>query len=110
VVRSVVVGAERSDETGEWKALRDWETVQALNTVVADVARVRRFYEPPEDRASVKVELAAALVAIGRSVERFGIGFRVPSVEIVAVLWPGSESRERSSAGADPDAVDEVLE
>jgi hypothetical protein len=57
----------------------------------------------------VKAALAAALDVIGRSVPKFGIGFRVPSIEILAVLWPGSEARERIRAGGDPE-MDEVLE
>jgi hypothetical protein len=108
-VRSVVVAAERS-ETGEWTALRDWETVRTLNEVVGDVAGLRRFCAPPEDRALVKAALAAAVDAIESSVGKFGIGFRVPSIEVVAVLWPGTESRERIRPGADPDALDEILE
>jgi superfamily II DNA or RNA helicase len=108
--RSVVVAAERSAELGEWTAIRDWETVRTLNELAGDVAGLRRVCAPPEDRASVKAALGAALDAIGRSMPKFGIGFRVPSIEVLVVLWPGSEARERIRAGADPDSMDEILE
>ncbi len=111
-VRSVVVGAEKSDQTGEWTALRDWEVVRRLNEVVGNVAALRRSCAPPEDRVSVKGAVDAAVALIEREFSKLNVSFRVPSVETVAVLWPGVEGtgtpQQGEPAGAGSDSMEDL--
>lgn len=90
-VRSVVVAAEMSEKTGEWTALRDWEVVRHLNETLANIGSLRRHCAPPEDRPTVKASVDAAISLIEQELPKLDIRFRVPSVEAVAVLWPGDE-------------------
>lgn len=87
-VRSVVVAAERSEENGKWMLLRDWELVRQLNGVVASVAALRRSAVTAGDQWVIKAAVDAAVTGIEREVPMLNLNFRVPSVEVVAVLWP----------------------
>lgn len=111
-VRSVVVAAIGSEETGKWITLRDWEVVRHLNEVVGNVGALRKSCTPPGDRVAVKAAVDAALAVIERDVPKLSISFRVPSVEAVAVLWPSAESTaqqgEQTGAGLDP--INDLLE
>lgn len=111
-IRSVVVGVERSDEDGKWTYLRDWEIVRRLNETVGNVAAIRKACVPPADRVPVKAAVEAAVDFITAEVSKFDLGFHVPSVEVLAVLWPSVEipANEGDVSDAETDATDELSE
>ena len=110
-VRSVVVAAERFDDTGGWFVLRDWQAVRRLNELVGNMGALRRPSAVPKERMEVQVAVDAALQAVQSEVLKLNTGFRVPNVEALAVLWPGTESpiREDERSGA-LDVMQEILE
>jgi hypothetical protein len=85
------VAAERSDESGEWLVLRDWQAVRRLNELLGNLGALRRSWTPPKDRTGVQVSLVAASQVIEQEVPKLNTGFLVPCVEALAVLWPGAE-------------------
>lgn len=105
-VRSVVVAAERTTESGEWAILRDWQTVRRLNEMVENSSLLRRPCSPPEDFGRIRNALASALQLIESEVPKLKTNFKVPFVEPFVVLWPGTET---SSAG-DQESAAEGLE
>jgi superfamily II DNA or RNA helicase len=107
-VRSIIIAAERSDKTGAWLVLRDWETVRRLNEVVEIAGPLRRACLPTEDSNQVQTAVAAALKSIESKVPQFNTGFRVPVVETLAVLWPGSEKGTPLGQEADVNQEDEL--
>jgi hypothetical protein len=111
-IRCVVVGVERSDEAGAYARLRDWEVVRRLNEVVGNVAAIRKTCAPPADRGPVKAAVEAAVGFITAEVPKLDLGFRVPSVEVLAVLWPGVAilANEGEGSQAETDATDEFSE
>ena len=110
-VRSIVVAAECSDETSEWTALRDWEVVRHLNKVLENGGAFRRLCSPPQDRASVKAAITAAVGVIERELPKLDIRFRVPSVEPLAVLWPSAECGAQLGRTLAPsDEADDLLD
>ena len=111
-VRSVVVAAEKSGETGEWLVLRDWQAVRRLNELARNVGVLRRSCAPPKDRVPVSGALDAAIRTIEGEVPGLKTGFRVPAVEAVAVLWPGAEvegPRDEQTPGG-VDGMNDLLE
>jgi len=111
-VRSVVVAAEKSNETGEWLVLRDWQAVRRLNELARNVGVLRRSCAPPKDRLPVSGALEAALRTIEGEVASLKTGFRVPAVEAVAVLWPSAEidgPKDEQTVGG-VDGMNDLLE
>lgn len=90
-VRCVVVAAERSDESGEWLVLRDWQAVRRLNELLGNLGALRRSWTPPKDRTGVHASMVDASQVIEQEVPKLNTGFLVPCVEALAVLWPGAE-------------------
>lgn len=112
-IRSVVVAAERLDESSGWARLRDWEVVRRLNEAVANLPAMRRSCAPPADRNAVKTAVDAAVAFITGELPKLDLGFRVPSVEILAVLWPGrieGSTGPTEQAGATSDGMDDLTE
>jgi hypothetical protein len=87
-VRSIILATEKTEATGAWEVLRDWQAVRRLNELVRDLGPLRKLCAPPEERAEIKAALDASLLAIERDVPSLKSGFRVPHVEPIAVLWP----------------------
>jgi ERCC4-related helicase len=108
-VRAIVVGAERC-EAGEWKVLRDWEVLRLLNEVVAKVAGSRKLSAPGNEVSTVKAAVATAAGIIERSVPELAVHFRVPSLEVVGVLWPGREGAGSEGPGEPESDVADDLE
>jgi len=106
-VRSVVVGVERSDQDGGWTRLRDWEVVRRLNEVVSTMGTRRKSCAPPDDRMQVTSALESAERFIKAEVPKLDLDFRVPTVEVLAMLWPGVELPTHE--GQQPDAEADVL-
>jgi len=90
-VRSVVIVAERKGQTAEWTILRDWQAVLQFNELVSNPTALRTPCIPSEHSSSVKVALAAAMSVIGRYASTLDLGFRVPLIQVMVVLWPGNE-------------------
>lgn len=111
-VRSIVLAAERCEEADEWLILRDWESVQRLNAILANVSVIRTVCTPFEEQSEVKAAMDAATGVIARHVSNLEIGFRVPFIQPVAVIWPGTETAaaraRRTSASLD--TTDDLLE
>jgi superfamily II DNA or RNA helicase len=109
-VRSVVLAAERSAKTGEWMILRDWQTVRRLNEMVENLSVLRRSCGPPEALGGIQSAVASALRLIESEVPTLKTGFRVPLVEALVVIWPGTEcAPPRGQEGtAAPDGMDEL--
>lgn len=85
--RSVVVGIEQSDKDDEWTCLRDWEVIRRLNEVLRTINLRRKPCTPPDERTQVTSALESAGRFIEAEVQKLDVGFRVPSVEVLAVIW-----------------------
>jgi len=113
-IRSVVVGAERSDDGEQWTRLRDWEVVRRLNELASNLAAIRKPGTPPAEHGPVKAAVEAAMSFIASEVPKLDLGFRVPSVEVLGVLWPGAAGPGSSSGqgdqGATADPMEDLLE
>ncbi len=109
-LRAVVVGAERAHHEPGWVRLQDWQVVQRLNQALEESAAVRRECVLPADRASVRKAVEAGLNFIASEVPELDLGFRIPSVELCAVLWPGEVRKAAEGITAEPptDAGTEV--
>jgi hypothetical protein len=91
-VRSVVLAAERSAETGEWIILRDWQALRRLNEMVEHLSLLRRPCGLLQDLVVIQGAVESALRLIESDVPTLKTGFRVPLVEALVVIWPGTES------------------
>jgi hypothetical protein len=92
--------------------LRDWEVVKRLNDVVGNVAAIRKTCALLVDRASVKAEVEAAVAVVTYDIPKLDLGFKVPVVEVLAVLWPGQEipATEAGEDGEEGEAIDGLTE
>lgn len=109
-VRSVVVAAERSTATGNWTILRDWQAVRRLSELANNLNVLRRLCDAPPDLAAIQTATSSALRRIESELPALKISFRVPFVEPLVVLWPGTEiapSRGQDRA-AEADSLDEL--
>jgi hypothetical protein len=109
-VRSVVVAVEQSAETGDWTILRDWELVQRLNSMMMNMSALRKVCTPSAESAAVKGALEIALAVVEAEVPRQDLNFRVPTVEPVAVFWPGVAKTGSlpGSGEGDPDLIEDL--
>jgi hypothetical protein len=105
-VRSVIVGAERSDETGDWTTLRDWDLVQRLNGLLANSGALRKASTPSEDSAAVEAASHVAIGLIEREVPQLNLTFRVPTVDSIAVFWPGAAMTGTMETNQEPVDLD----
>lgn len=110
-VRSVVVGAEQDRERGAWIRLRDWEVLRRLSELLSHPQALRRSAPLPADRFAVRSTVEAAIDWLSQQLERLDLGFRVPFLETVAILWPceGLVGTEEVMSGEEL-AADEPLE
>jgi hypothetical protein len=108
-VRSIVLAAERSKETGEWLILRDWEVIRRLNEVAQSAGVQRMGCKPKDDQAAVIAAVDVAMSFITEQVPRLIVNFRVPFLQALAVIWPGVEGKPSKAQGnsADSDATDQ---
>jgi hypothetical protein len=111
-LRSIVVSAEQGCDGGRWEMLRDWETVRRLNELAGNMAALRRTCLPTISRAEVQEALSGALQFVAREVPKLKTGFRVPAVEALAMLWPGSEteSGRADTSGSKGQGTEDFLE
>ncbi len=109
-VRSAVIAVEQSLETGDWTTMRDWELVQRLNPLIANVSALRKVCTPSTESGTVRRDLDLAIAAIERDVPRLNLSFRVPTVETVAVFWPGvaRTGGPLGSGESDPDLIEDL--
>lgn len=84
-IRSIVLAAEKSQDTGEWMILRDWETVRRLNHILVGLGPLRTACAPQEAPSLVKGALDAAMRAIENHIPRLDVAFRVPLLQALAV-------------------------
>ena len=104
------VAAERSADTGEWMILRDWQTVRRLNEMVENLSVLRRPRGKPEALGAIQSDVASALRLIESEVPTLKTGFKVPLVEALVVIWPGTESatsRDQERA-TEADSMDDL--
>jgi hypothetical protein len=108
-VRSAVIGAERSAETEDWTTLRDWELVQRLNALLANIGTLRKACTPSDDAAAVGHASNIAITVIEREIPQLKLSFRVPTIDSIAVFWPGSPiTATTGSIESDQEPVDLV--
>jgi ERCC4-related helicase len=103
-VRSVVIAAERAENTGGWQMLRDWELVRRLNGLAESPGGLRRTAVPHEEQGAITESVEVAVAFLTEETPKLGTGFRVPSLEVLAVLWPGTPVTSRD----EPDAAEEL--
>jgi hypothetical protein len=108
-VRSVVVGLERSADADEWKLLRDWQLVRRLNELLGAGPSWRKAGTIPDNLALVVAQVAAARRAAEAEIPNLDLGFRVPVLELLAVLWPGTEGGPATALEGELDANDDLL-
>ena len=102
-VRSVVLAVERSTDSDAWVILRDWEAVRRLNDVVGNFSTLRTACTPVEAQSEVIAGVAAAMSAVREHVSRLDLSFKIPFLQPVAVIWPGTESAAaKTRAISDP--------
>ena len=108
-VRGVVFAAERTDEGDKWSILRDWEVVRRLNETVGNVNVLRTACAPLEERSVVKTAVDNAISVIAEHSLTLDLGFRVPFIQPIAVIWPGTECGP-VNLRATSDTLDDLLE
>ena len=86
-IRSAVVAAEKSPNG--WVLLRDWELSRRLNRLLEASSPNRMLTTPPNDQAGIRATLQEAQAWLSTQVDKLDLGFRVPSVEVMALFWPG---------------------
>ena len=89
VVRKVVVGLERVART-EWKLLRDWEILRALNPI-ADKPRSAAFDAELADGLEPQTMLGEAQREMEARLGELDLPFRAPALERLAMLLPAAE-------------------
>jgi hypothetical protein len=111
-VRSIILAAEKSEKTGEWIIIRDWEAVRRLNEVVGNVNALRIATRPVEEQSSVKNSVDAAMILMTAQIPKLDVNFRAPFLEAVAVIWPGAESSPAmcDESGSGSDSSENLLE
>ncbi len=91
-VRSVVLGVEPAREGIEPAILPDWKLLQRLN----DLAPVLGTGEglsatfAPAEVAAIRLTVEQARASILDHLDRLDLPFRFPAVDLLAILWPGS--------------------
>lgn len=89
-VRKVVVGVQRNDAS--WQLLRDWEVLKLLNPA-ADRPRSALFQAEPTEELDVSQVLAEAEQSIESRLDELELPFRLPAIEQLACLIPGTRVR-----------------
>jgi hypothetical protein len=90
--------------------LRDWQTVRRLNEMVENLSVLRRPRGKPEALGAIQSDVASALRLIESEVPTLKTGFKVPLVEALVVIWPGTESatsRDQERA-TEADSMDDL--
>jgi superfamily II DNA or RNA helicase len=90
-VRSVLLAAEKAAGSGQWVVLRDWQVVRRLNELVGDLSLLRRQCDSSKDQRAIQTAVTFAIQTIEDAVPALDTGFRVPHVEPLGILWPGTE-------------------
>lgn len=107
-VRSVVVAAEKAVDSGEWAVLRDWEVVRRLNEILGNAAAVRKSGARVEEGGTVGDGVESAVGTIEQAIRMLNLDFRVPYIETLAVLWPGTEIGEQAKSSSD--TIDDLVD
>ena len=90
-VRKVVVGVQRNDDAA-WRLLRDWEVLRLLNPA-ADSPRSAPFQAKPTKELDVSEVLADAEQSLKLRLDELELPFRLPAIEQLACLIPGTGVR-----------------
>lgn len=107
-VRAVLVGATLTNASASWNLLRDWEVLKQVNTFVGSVALSKRQYLPLDSPSQLLVHCEAALSFIENQLPGFNLGFRVPQVEPLCFLCPGSpQGTDDKFHGSEDDSIDD---
>jgi hypothetical protein len=87
-VRTVIVGATQRGD-GSWGLLRDWELIKLLNPV-ADKPRSQVLAAETRTEGRVMELLAAAQQYVESELGQLDLPFKLPTVERLACLVPGT--------------------
>jgi len=90
-IRSVLLAAEKSPDTNEWLILRDWQTVRRLNELAGSLSVLRRPCGRLEDLGAIQNAVTSALQILESEIPAVKTGFKVPHLEPLVVMWPGTE-------------------
>jgi hypothetical protein len=94
-VRTVIVGATQ-DENGKWGLRRDWELIKLLNPL-ADKPRSQALAAETGTEKGVLSLLAAAQEHVESHLDELDLPFKLPTVERLACLVPGTAETELST-------------
>ncbi len=83
----VIVGVKVQEMEGE-KMLKDWQLLKYLNTLPLRRNFMRENSLSPEDMEKARTALSESEAFLKKRLDDLKLGFRVPDIEILAVLWP----------------------
>lgn len=86
--RSVIIVAEQMSEGGGFLILRDWELLRRINDLPFRKVAMGRSSRRPAEPSVLLSAVASARAHVDVSLSDIDHGFRYPSVEPLAVLWP----------------------
>jgi superfamily II DNA or RNA helicase len=87
--RAVVVGVVLStDDQAPRKILRDWALIQLLNETLGRMGPQTQQTPRPEDGDLVTSSAEAAVSLLRSRMGELDLSFKLPSVELLAILWP----------------------
>jgi hypothetical protein len=94
-VRTVIVGAEQRSD-GTWALVRDWELIRFLNPL-ADKPRSPALAAEARTAGRVMDLVAAAQQHVESHIDELDLPFKLPTVERLACLVPGTPGATSSS-------------
>jgi superfamily II DNA or RNA helicase len=99
-VRSVIVGVEGAPPT---RILRDWEVIERLNAISERLGRQRWAKDslPPDNVDEVKITLEPARQIAYEHLAYLDLPFKIPSVDMLTVLWPSQSRPDTEGEEAD---------
>jgi len=95
LTRVVVVGLVlKADELGSGELLRDWALIKMLNQLLEATESQSETALRTEDASCIVATVNAAIEKIKAAIPEMDLSFRLPSVELMTVLWPIPVARE----------------
>ncbi len=110
-VRRIVLGIEVPlGGTEDSRMLRDAEVLGVLNRMSQVSSKGKVAYDAEQDGPTLLLALNEARNLARRCVGDLGLPFRVPTVQEIAVLWPGNPRHQEGVEQQEPAPEDEPAE
>lgn len=80
-----------------------------MNDLVRNVSTLRTDCTPLEPQSEVVAGVAAAMSVVKEHVSRLDLSFKIPFLQPLAVIWPGTESaaaKTRVNSGPSDDLLE----